>query len=99
MPIKELTIMPHTDQKIKANSGLFAAIFPVQTKSITSIIIWSIILLADLVLAVVCAFHFGVISLENFSKWTVGLVPVAVLVVFWLQGVVWSAVIRLFRKK
>ena len=89
--------MPHTDQKIKANSGLFATIFPVQTKSITSIIIWSIILLADLVLAVVCAFLFGVISLESFSKWTVGLVLVAVLVVFWLQGVIWGAVVKLFK--
>ena len=91
--------MPHTDKKIKANSGMFATIFPVQTKSITSIIVWSIILLADLVLAVVCAFHFGVISLENFSKWMVILLLVVVLAVFWLQGVIWSAVIKLFRKK
>jgi len=91
--------MPHTDQKIKANSGMFATIFPVQTKSITSIIVWSIILLADLVLAVVCAFHFGGISLENFSKWMVILLLVVVLAVFWLQGVIWSAVIKLFRKK
>ena len=91
--------MPHTDKKIKANSGLFATIFPVQTKSITSIIVWSIIFLADLVLAVVCAFHFGIISLENFSKWTVILLLVVVLAVFWLQGVIWSAVIKLFRKK
>ena len=91
--------MPHTDQKIKANSGLFAAIFPVQTKSLTSIVVWNFILLADLVLAVVCAFHFGVISLDNFSKWTVGLVLVAVLVVFWLQGVIWGAVVKLLQKK
>ena len=91
--------MPYTDQKIKANSGLFAAIFPVQSKSIASIIVWSIILLADLVLAVVCSVHFGIISLENFSKWSVILILVAVLVVFWLQGVLWGAVIKLFRKK
>ena len=91
--------MPHTDKKIKANSGLFATIFPVQTKSITSIIIWSIVLLADLVLAVVCAFQFGIISLDNFSKWTVILILIAVLAVFWLQGAICSAVTKLFWKK
>ena len=91
--------MPHTDKKIKANSGLFAAIFPVETKSITSIIVWSIILLADLVLAVVCSFQFGIISLENFSKWSVILILIDILAVFWLQDVTWSAVIKLVRKK
>ena len=50
-------------------------------------------------LAVLCAFHFGIIGLENFSKWTIVLILVAVLVVFWLQGVIWGAIVKRFRKK
>ena len=91
--------MPHSDKIVKANTSIFKAIFPVQTKSVTSIVVWSIILLIDVVLVAVCAFHFGIISLENFSKWTVALILVAVLVVFWLQGVLWSAIEKLFREK
>ena len=90
--------MPHADKKIKAKTGLFAAIFPVQTKSAVSIVIWSMILLLDVVLAVLCAFRLDVLNLESFSKVTVVLVLIAALVLFCLQGVLWSAAIKMFRK-
>ena len=91
--------MPHRDKLVKANTNIFKAIFPVQTKSVASILVWSIILLADLVLAVLCVFHFGIVSPENFSEWTVVLILVAVLVVFWLQGVLWSAITKVSSKR
>ena len=86
------------DKQIDADVGLFRSLFPVQTKTPARIVIWSIILLADVVLCVLGAYYLGVLSPENFSKWTVALILAAAVAVFWLQGVICGAIGKRIRR-
>ena len=86
------------DKQIQADKSLFCALFPEQTKTPTRIVVWSLILLADLILLAAGAMHFGILSLENFSRGAV-LLLILTVAVFWLQGVIWGAVAKLFRKE
>ena len=45
------------DKQIQADKSLFCALFPEQTKTPTRIVVWSLILLADLVLLAAGAMH------------------------------------------
>ena len=86
------------DKQIQADKSLFCALFPEQTKTPTRIVVWSLILLADLILLVAGAMYFGILSLENFSRGA-ALLLILTVAVFWLQGVIWGAVAKLFRKE
>ena len=95
---------PYTDQKNRAFSHILTTLFPEQTKTLPRIIVWSIIFLADLTIGIFGAVHFGLISFENYSNQNHMLLASTLLIlgiigVFWLQGIFWGAVVKLFRKK
>lgn len=95
---------PYTDQKNRAYSSILTTLFPEQTKSLPSIVIWSIIFLADLILGVFGAVYFGLLQLNQYNSQKelmlpVGLILLAILAVFWLQGFLWSAIVKYFRKR
>ena len=52
----------------------------------------------ELILLVAGAMYFGILSLENFSRGA-ALLLILTVAVFWLQGVIWGAVAKLFRKE
>ena len=65
---------------------------------------WSIIFLLDMILGVVGAVYFGLLQPERFNsshqaKLGVILLIVAIVCVFWLQGVVWFTIIKIFQKR
>ena len=86
------------DRQIKADVSVFRSIFPEQTKTPIHIVIWSIILLADIMFCVLGALFLGIINLENFSKWTIALVLVTSVALFWLQGIIFGAIAKLFKR-
>ena len=88
----------HKDKQIKADIGIFRAIFPEQTKTPARIVIWSIILLADLIGCVYGAFYFGVLSAEHLSKGMIAVVLIVAVALVWLQGFVFGAITRLVKK-
>lgn len=88
---------PYQDQKNRAYSSILTSLFPEQTKTLPRIIIWSIIFLADLIAVIGGAFYFGL--MDDFSKITAGLLFVVCVGLFWLQGVIWGAITKLFTKK
>ena len=88
---------PYQDQKNRAYSNIVTSLFPEQTKTIPRIIVWSIIFLADLIAVAGGAFYLGL--LDNFSKFTVFILFAVCVALFWLQGVIWGAVVKLFTKK
>jgi len=88
---------PYQDQKNRAYSSIVTTLFPEQTKTMPRIIAWSIIFLLDLIGVIGSAFYFGLI--ENFSKIAAGLLIIACIALFWLQGRLWYAVAKLFTKK
>ena len=95
---------PYTDQKNRAFSHILTTLFPEQTKTLPRIIVWSIIFLADLTIGIFGAAHFGLLGLENYRNQNQMLLASTVLilgifVVFWLQGVIWGAIVKLFQKK
>ena len=95
---------PYTDQKNRAFSHILTTLFPEQTKTLPRIIVWSIIFLADLTIGIFGAAHFGLIGFENYSNQNQMLLASTLLIlgiigVFWLQGIFWGAVVKLFRKK
>lgn len=94
---------PYRDQEIRAYSHIVTTLFPEQTKTLPRILIWSVIFLIDLSLGVFAAIHFGLLRPENYNGIRDMMIPVALLVtgivvVFWLQGIIWGAITRLFRK-
>lgn len=94
----------HQDMENRAYSGILTALFPEQTKTIPRIIVWSIIFLLDLTLGAVGAMHLGLFQPDKFNNTNgtmlgAGLLLVAIIGVFWLQGVIWFAIVKLFQKR
>lgn len=88
---------PYQDQKNRAYSSILTSLFPEQTKTLPRIIVWSIIFLADLIAVIGGAFSFGL--MDAFSKITAVLLFAVCVGLFWLQGVIWGAITKLFTKK
>lgn len=94
---------PYTDQKNRAFSHILTTLFPEQTKTLPRIIIWSIIFLADLTVGIFGAAYFGLIGFEKYSNQNQAMLGSTLLIlgiigVFWLQGVIWGAIMNLFQK-
>ena len=77
---------------------LFRSLFPEQTKTPLRIAVWSVILFADVILCVVGACYFGVLTLENSSEWTIALLAVAAIALFWLQGVIYGMIVKWIKR-
>ena len=95
---------PYTDQKNRAYSSILTTLFPEQTKTLPRIIVWSIIFLIDLTVGVWAAVHFGWLAVGSYRStnemYLGGALLIAGIVgVFWLQGVIWGAIIRFFQKR
>lgn len=88
---------PYQDQKNRAYSSILTSLFPEQTKTLPRIIVWSVIFLADLILIVGGCYQLG--WLNDFSKLKAALLMAACVGIFWLQGVIWGWVCKLFTKK
>ena len=88
---------PYQDQKNRAFSGILTSLFPEQTKTLPRILVWSVIFLVDLIAIIGGAFSLGL--LENPSKLTGILLMGLCIGIFWLQGVIWGAITKLFSKK
>ena len=88
---------PYQDQKNRAYSSILTTLFPEQTKTIPRIIVWSFIFLADLSVIIGGCYALGL--LEDFSKLTACLAIATCVAVFWLQGVLWGWISKLFSKK
>ena len=88
---------PYTDLKNRAYSGILTSLFPEQTKTLPRILVWSIIFLLDLILCIAGAFHFGLLDFGG--KLGAGLLVAAIVGIFWLQGKIWYAIVRFFRKR
>ena len=94
---------PHTDQKNRAYSSILTTLFPEQTKTISRIIAWSIIFMVDLILGIGGAAYFGLLQFGNYSSTnsmmlSAGLLIVAIVAVFWLQGKIWYAIVNAIKK-
>ena len=94
---------PYTDQKNRAYSSILTTLFPEQTKTIPRIIVWSIIFLLDLILGVVGAMYLGVFQPDKFNNTNgmmlgAGLLIVAIVGVFWLQGAIWYSIVKAVKK-
>ena len=83
---------PYQDQENRAYSSIVTSFFPEQTKSIPRLLCWSIVFLLDLVLIIGCAFNYGLMDNRISSL----LFVLLTIVVFWLQGFLWSSIIKLF---
>lgn len=95
---------PYTDQKNRAYSSILTTLFPEQTKTLPRIIVWSIIFLIDLILGVWAAVHFGLLQFGSYRTSNQMYLAAALLIagivgVFWLQGVIWGAIVRFFQKR
>lgn len=87
---------PYQDQKNRAYSNILTSLFPEQTKTIPRIIVWSFIFLADLIIAAGFAFSLGL--LEQAPKLAAALLIAVSIAAFWLQGVIWGMLCKLFKK-
>ena len=93
----------HTDWQNRGYISILTTLFPEQTKPLPRIIVWSIIFLIDLTVCIFGAFQLGLFQLENHSNTNQTalaslLLILGIIFLFWLQGVLWSAVTKLFRK-
>lgn len=90
----------YNDQKNRAYAGMFSDLFPEQTKTVPRIIVWSLILIADIVLAAFLAYH---IHLFEFFRGGSGnyiaicIVGAAALFLFWLEGKIFYGIANLFK--
>lgn len=82
----------HKDYEIRAYSSILTSLFPEQTKTIPRIIVWSIIFLLDLSISVLSAFYLGLLD----SKISSYLLLPFVIMLFWIQGVIWEKISNLF---
>lgn len=55
----------YQDYENRAYSGILTSLFPEQTKTLPRILVWSVILLLDLILVVAVTFRFGLLGGEN----------------------------------
>lgn len=88
----------HKDKEIKADISIFRSLFPEQTKTPTRIVIWSIVLFVDVIICVFGAFYLGIISSDHFSKWMMILILVAAILLLWIQGVIYGAIAKRFKR-
>lgn len=94
----------HQDMENRAYAGILTTLFPEQTKTLPRIIAWSIIFMLDLILGVGGAMHLGLLQPDKYNSMSqmmfgAGLLIVAIVGVFWVQGVIWFALVKLFKKK
>ncbi len=92
---------PYTDQQNRGYAHILTTLFPEQTKTLPRIILWSIIFLADLTVGIFGAYHFGFFQFEKYSNTNQTalaslLLILGIIFVFWLQGVIWGAITKLF---
>lgn len=95
---------PYTDQKNRAYSSILTTLFPEQTKTVPRIIVWSIIFLLDLILGIGAAHYFGLLQFGSYRSsnemmLSSGLLIAAIVGIFWLQGVIWYAIVNFFRNR
>lgn len=95
---------PYTDQKNRAYSCILTSLFPEQTKTLPRIIVWSIIFLLDLILGIGGAAYFGLLEYgqyrsQNQMMLSSGLLIVAIVGIFWLQGKIWYAIVNRFHNR
>lgn len=94
---------PYQDQENRAYAGILTQLFPEQTKTLPRILVWSVIFLLDLCICVFGAYHFGLLQFDRYRNTTeslLGMLPlfIAIIGLFWLQGVIWGWICKLFRK-
>ena len=94
---------PYTDQKNRAYSSILTTLFSEQTQTIPRIIAWSIIFMVDLILGIGGAAYFGLLQFGNYNNTnsmmlSAGLLIVAIVGVFWLQGKIWYAIVNVIKK-
>ena len=95
---------PYQDQENRAYSGILTTLFPEQTKTLPRIIVWSLIFLLDLIVGIGGAMYFGLIPIDKIANKTqlmicVCLLLAAIVGIFWLQGVIWFAIVKLIKKR
>lgn len=94
----------HTDWQNRGYIQILTGLFPEQTKTLPRIIVWSIIFLIDLTAGIFLAYHLGLFqpgAYRNTDHMALGagLVILGIVVIFWLQGVIWGWIMKLFRSK
>lgn len=77
---------------------IFRSIFPEQTKTPLHILLWCVVLLVDVIICVLEAVHLGIITPDNFQNWMIIPILIAVLILFWIQGVLYGAITKLFKR-
>ena len=94
---------PYTDQQNRGYAHILTTLFPEQTKTLPRIIIWSFIFLIDLTAGIVLATHFGLYQFSHYRNQAAMLLGASlpilgIIGIFWLQGVLWGALTKLFRQ-
>ena len=77
---------------------IFRSIFPEQTKTPVRIVLWSIVLFADVILCICCAVYFGIITPDSFSTWMMIPIVVAVIALFWIQCALYGVITKRFKR-
>lgn len=95
---------PYSDQKNRAYQNILTTLFPEQTKTLPRIIVWSIIFLTDLILGIGGAAYYGLLQFDRFRTSNElmlagGLLVLVIVGVFWVQGYVWYAIVKFFKKR
>lgn len=94
---------PYQDQENRAYSSILTTLFPEQTKTLPRIIVWSMIFLLDLILGIGGAAYFGLLQFGNYRSTNemtlvASILLVAIVGVFWLQGVIWFSIVKAIKK-
>lgn len=85
----------YQDMENRAYSGILTTLFPEQTKTLPRILVWSVIFLLDLILIIGAAAYWGLLRFgqarsTNDMLLPGGLLFLAIVGVFWLQGKLWG---------
>lgn len=89
---------PYTDYKNRGFAHILTSLFPEQTRNLPRILVWGVIFLIDLVLGAFAVYRFDLLELcrnQNDLMLACGLLFLAVVAVFWLQGWIWGFFARL----
>jgi len=94
---------PHSDWQNRGYVHILTTLFPEQTKTLPRIIIWSIVFLADLTIGIFGAYYLGFFQFEKYANQSQTalaslLLILGIIGVFWLQGVIWGAFTKAFRR-
>ena len=76
-------------------------VFPEQTKSVKSILIWSLVFIADIALVFLVAVKLGLNLTEipyQFSRVLSGVFIAVALLLFWLETAVYNKILSTYRK-